>query len=67
MFQLFFSPHIQTIYKAANKNQLQGIPYLNSSKIVKKILGTTPSDVQEAAEKAESKCAHDTSTEEGSS
>ena len=42
MHQSFFSPPIQTIAKAANNNQLQGIPCLNSPKIVQKYLVPSP-------------------------
>ena len=42
MHQSFFSPPIQTITKAAKNNQLQGIPCLNSPKIVQKYLAPSP-------------------------
>ena len=42
MHQSFFSPPIQTTAESANNNQLQGIPCLNSSKIVQKYLAPSP-------------------------
>ena len=40
--QSFSSPPIQTIAKASNNNQMQGIPCLNSPKIVQKYLAPLP-------------------------
>ena len=38
----FFSPPIQTIAEASNNKQLEGIPCLNSPKIVQKYLAPSP-------------------------
>ena len=42
MHQFFFSLPIQTIVKATNNNQLQGIPCLNPPQIVHKYLAPSP-------------------------
>ena len=42
MHQSFFIPPSQTVNKAANNNQLQGIPYLTSPKITKTCVASSP-------------------------
>ena len=51
MHQSFFSPPSQTLVEAANNNQLQGIPYLHSSKQVNKYLAPLPATSKERLKK----------------
>merc|ERR1712194_672609 len=51
MHQSFFSPPIQTIAEAANNKQLEGIPYLNSPKIVQKYIAPLPATSKDRLKK----------------
>ena len=65
MHQSFFNPPIQTIAEAANNEQLEGIPCLNSPKIVQKYLAPSPATSKGRLKKTASQCTHDKAKDKG--